>query len=183
MIRITGGKWKGRTLKTPPGLKVRPTRSMVREAIFNMADTRIINARIPDLFAGSGLLGLEAISRGAREAVFVERDKGSCKVLKDNILKLEAVRQTTLFCQDISRAMMRLKQQKRIFDIALLDPPYELPASPVLNTLASAGIMAPEGWLIIERGKAPVAEIPGTLQQIRQKKYGDTMIYIFQHIR
>jgi len=183
MIRITGGKWKGRALKTPPGLKVRPTRSMVREAIFNMAGARIVNARILDLFAGSGLLGLEALSRGAREAVFVERDKGSCKVLKNNILKFETVRQTTLLCQDISRAIMRLKQQKRIFDIALLDPPYALPASSVLNTLASAGIMALESWLIIERGKTPITEIPETLQRLRQKKYGDTMIYIFQHIQ
>ena len=183
MIRITGGKWKGRALKTPTGLKVRPTRSMVREAIFNMVSVKILNARVLDLFAGSGLLGLEAISRGAREAVFVERVKSNCKVLKNNILSLDAARETVLLCQNTFRAITLLKRQKKVFDIALIDPPYELSALPVLNTLSSAGIMTSDSWLIIERGKDPIATVPETMRRVRQKKYGDTTIHIFQNIR
>jgi 16S rRNA (guanine966-N2)-methyltransferase len=183
MIRITGGKWKGRSLKTPAGLKVRPTRSMVREAIFNMLGRTVINARVLDLFAGTGLLGLEAISRGARETVFVEQDNSTCKTLKKNIQTLEAEQETTILCKDASYAITFLKHRKKLFNIILVDPPYKLPISPVLNKLSSAGIIAFDGWLIIERGKGQIIAFPETMRETHQKKYGDTMIHILQNFR
>ncbi len=183
MIRITGGKFKGRTLKVPKGQKVRPTRAMVREAIFNILGPRVPGANILDLFAGSGLLGLEAKSRGARQVFFVEQDRAICKLLKDNIMNIVGGLEDTILCYPVHRALKQIEKDKIKFDIILMDPPYVMEVTPLLNTLVSADIVRLGGVIVLERGKASASGIPSPptgLAEIKRKTYGTTSILIFQ---
>ncbi len=181
MIRITGGKFKGRTIKIPKNLKVRPTRSMVREAIFDMIGDRIRGAVVLDLFSGSGLLGLEAKSRGADKVFFVERDRAVCRTLKENLFSLTSLRRDPILCSTVQRALRQLAQAGVSFDIVLMDPPYQMSIDPVLKSLGATGIVTPGGWVILERGKAfPRDSVPDGLTLVKEKTYGSSKVYIFQ---
>lgn len=180
MIRITGGKFKGRVIRLPKGLKVRPTSSMVREAIFDMIGPKIINATVLDLFSGSGLLGLEAKSRGSKQVFFVEQDKTTCKVLKDNVATLTQLHEDPILCSTAYKALRQLNHAGIRFDIALLDPPYAMDVAPVLNTFSTTGIVKASGWIILERGKHALDTIPGDFVKIKVKTYGYSKVYILQ---
>jgi len=180
MIRITGGKFKGRVIKIPKRLKVRPTRAMVREAIFDMIGPKIVNATVLDLFSGSGLLGLEAKSRGAKQIFFVEQDKTTCKTLKDNIASLTGAHDDPILCNTVYKAIKRLNHTEIKFDIVLMDPPYEMDAVPILNILSTTGIVKTKGWIVVERGKHSLEVIPEGLEEIRKKTYGYSKVYILR---
>ena len=183
MIRITGGEYKGRLIKIPKNLNVRPTRSMVREAIFNMIGHKIFDAVVLDLFSGSGLLGLEAKSRGARKVFFVERDKAVCRILRRNLSALLPSRQDPILCTTARRALTQFRQAGIKFDIVLLDPPYQMDISPILKSLCTTGIVITEGWIVLERGKTQdELLIPEGLVRIREKTYGTSRIHIFQTV-
>ena len=122
-LHIIGGKFQNRKLKTAKHLTLRPTMSMLRETVFNMCQNYIENARFLDLFSGSGAMGLEAISRGASFAVFVERDQKSIRLIQQNISLLEIEDQTEVFRKDVFIAIKTLEGP---FDIVYIDPPYEL---------------------------------------------------------
>ena len=182
MIRITGGKYKGRPLKLPRDPNVRPTRSMVREAIFDILGPDIVGATVLDLFSGSGLLGIEAISRGAGKVFFVERDKLTCKILRHNLRSLEEGKENLILCIPAHRALKRFKQADVFFDIILMDPPYSMNVTPALNKIASTDIVKPEGKIILERSKHALDTIPKVLSVIKRKTYGYTQLIILQPI-
>ncbi|RTZ90518.1 MAG: 16S rRNA (guanine(966)-N(2))-methyltransferase RsmD [Deltaproteobacteria bacterium] len=179
MIRITGGEYKGRLIKIPKNQKVRPTRSMVRQAIFNMIGNRIFDAVVLDLFSGSGLLGLEAKSRGARQVFFVENDKMVCKVLKNNLAAVTQRFRDPILCTTAQKALRQFHQAGVSFDIVLMDPPYQMNVGPVLKSLSSTGIVKAGGWIVLERGKTTELTIPEGLVEIKEKTYGYSKIYIF----
>ena len=179
MIRITGGDYKGRLIKIPKNQKVRPTRSMVRQAIFNMIGSRILDAVVLDLFSGSGLLGLEAKSRGAKQVFFVENDKLVCKVLKNNLEAIVLRYQDPILCTTAKKALRQFLQAGVRFDIVLMDPPYQMDIGPILNTLSTTGIVNAGGWIVLERGKMTDLTIPEGLAEIKEKTYGYSKIYIF----
>jgi 16S rRNA (guanine(966)-N(2))-methyltransferase RsmD len=154
---------------------------MVREAIFNMIGPIILDAVVLDLFSGSGLLGLEAKSRGAREVFFVEHDKAVCRILRRNLSTLLSTHQSPILCTTAQRALRQFRQAGIRFDIVLLDPPYQMDVNPILKSLCATDIVKAEGWIVLERGKAQDMHIiPEGLIKIREKIYGSSRIYIFQ---
>lgn len=122
MLRIIAGEFKGRRLKTPAGRSVRPTADRVKEAWFSILQQSIPDARVLDLFAGSGALGLEALSRGAAQVDFVETSKASLAALRDNVTTLKAEARVTIHRSDAMRFAERL--QAGSYDVAFADPPY-----------------------------------------------------------
>src|SRR5829696_4569514 len=143
-MRIIAGTHRGRRIAAPKGLSTRPTGDRVREAAFNLIGP-VDGARVLDLFAGSGALGLEALSRGAAGVTFVESDRAACRVISANLAKLRLTRARVL-CAD---AVWTLRQDVRSYDLVLVDPPYEQWA--VLQPKLAeplARVLAPDGLLV-----------------------------------
>lgn len=171
-IRIIGGTWRGRRLPIPPGTVVRPTPDRARETLFNWLAAALDGARCLDLFAGTGALGLEALSRGAREAWFVERDSRLQDALRERISDLGA--NATVINDDVERVLSRSTNET--FDLVFIDPPYEDRLEPVLAMLPPW--LAPGAKIYIERSNSAddaleglVAAIPG-LDLIKQSRAG-----------
>lgn len=158
MLRIVGGTLRGRVLGAPEGRSTRPTSARVREAIFNVIahhpthGVDLEAARVADLFAGSGALGIEALSRGAREAVFVERDRRAASLLRHNLKVLGLEQRSEVLTLDVSRVRTAL-ETRAPFDLWLLDPPYEPRGETLemLGLLAPATLMACPGVLVLEQ--------------------------------
>lgn len=146
-MRIIAGKWRGRPIEAPPGLGTRPTADRVRETLFSMLASRLGNfedLRVADLFAGSGALGFEALSRGAASATFVENDPRAAAVIRRNAQKLAAPFQLLVIS---ALALPRSDP----FDLIFADPPYSAGSgSAVVAVVAKAGWLAPGGWMSIE---------------------------------
>ena len=125
-MRVTGGVHRGRVLKTLPGRHTRPTADRVREALFNILGPRVKDARVLDLFAGSGSLGLEALSRGAAHATFVEKSRRALDVIRRNVETLELEDRAALHALDVPASPGSLRELNRPFDVVFVDPPYRL---------------------------------------------------------
>jgi 16S rRNA (guanine966-N2)-methyltransferase len=148
-VRIIGGVWRGRRLPIAPGASVRPTPDRVRETLFNWLQPRIEGAVCLDLFAGTGCLGFEALSRGAEEAWLVERDRKLAAALESNAAALGA--RAHVRCADAARFLGRAEGPR--FDIAFLDPPYVEPVEPLLAALA--GRLNHRALVYVERPAEP----------------------------
>ncbi|WP_114228699.1 MULTISPECIES: 16S rRNA (guanine(966)-N(2))-methyltransferase RsmD [Sphingomonas] len=149
-MRIIAGRWRGRPLLAPPGEITRPTADRIRETLFSMLTSRLGNfaeLRVADLYAGSGALGLEALSRGAASALFVETDAAARKVIERNAAALGAT------IELLATSAERLPPRPA-FDLILADPPYADGAGDkVVRAVAAAGWLAPGGWLAIETAR------------------------------
>lgn len=168
-MRIIAGKHRGRNLKELKAQGVRPTLDRVRENLFNILSTRIVDCTFLDLFAGSGAIGFEAISRGAEEVVFVDASRQVVSHLKDNLTMLKESA-TVLNC-DYKSALGRLSN--RIFDIVYLDPPYDFDEEELLNSLSKSSIID-ETTLIIYEHKAenPLKNTGNYFIITDERKYG-----------
>jgi 16S rRNA (guanine966-N2)-methyltransferase len=181
MTRVVGGTWGGRRLVTPTGETTRPTAEKVRAALASSlyATGGLDGARILDLYAGSGALGIELVSRGASSAVFVEQDRAALTALRANIAALGASTQLTVIPGDVAAFAAR-SAGVGPFDVVVADPPYDLSTdalADVLTGLHRAGLLAPHADLVIERGrKSGPPEWPAPLEGVRTKKYGDTLL-------
>ncbi len=183
-MRITGGQFKGRVLKTPRGDNVRPTQDCVRESLFSIIQGELPGARFLDLYAGTGAVGIEALSRGAKDVQWVEGNKGTSHLTRDNVTSIagEAFGYSVI-CSDAMR-YIRSMGKGAAFDIIFADPPYidarEDGLTDLMKAIASNGVIASDGLLIVEMPKAaPIAEIEGwTL--LRDRTYGKTRIVIRQ---
>ncbi len=174
-MRVTGGRLGGRLLRSPQGT-LRPTSDRVREAIFaRLGETE--GARVLDLYAGTGALGIEALSRGAARAVFVERAPRCLALLRANLASLELESVSRVLRGDARRAVRRLGHAGERFDLVLLDPPYDSGEAPLaLAALAEAGLLAPEGVLVVETAKRhPLPPMDGLLR-LDERRYGDTLV-------
>jgi 16S rRNA (guanine966-N2)-methyltransferase len=168
-VRIIAGDWGGRRIKAPGGRDVRPTTDRVREAWMSALGGRLDGLSVLDLFAGSGALGLEALSRGAKHATFVEIARESLKSLEGNVRTLNAGARTTVVKGDAIKYALRLAP--RAFDLVLADPPYgEGHAAALLERFAVVPF-ARELWVEHRTGETLPA-LPG----LRQRRYGDTTI-------
>jgi 16S rRNA (guanine966-N2)-methyltransferase len=159
-MRIIAGKWRGRSLESPEGRATRPTSDRVREALFSMLASRLgtfQDLRVADLFAGSGALGLEAMSRGASQATFVENDPKAVALIRRNAQKLGAD------IQLLTGSALALPKV-HAFDLVLADPPYE-PGSGtrVVGSVLAAGWLAPGGWMSVETSRDDAVG-PATLE-------------------
>ena len=169
-MRIIAGKWRGRRLAAPPGMATRPTADRVRETLFSMLTSRLGDLeglRVADLFAGSGALGLEALSRGAAFAVFVEQDPKALAAIKANAIELAAADRIRVF----GGSALALPRSEA-FDLILADPPYS-PGSgtAVVSAVEAAGWLTRGGWMAVEtsRGDAVTA---GQLEVSAERRVG-----------
>ena len=170
-MRVIGGRWKGRRLAPIPGRGVRPTSDRVREAWMSLLGDRLDGAAVTDLFAGSGAVGLEALSRGADHVVFVERSRTAVRVVERNIRTLNADARTTVVLGDVLAHVRRMAAADVRCDVALADPPYGKGLAQRLLSLYSETPFADELWVEHDR-RDPVPEPrAGT-----RRRYGDTVL-------
>ena len=174
-MRIVAGRWGGRRLTTPKGLATRPTSDRVREALFSILGGAVEGARVLDLFAGSGALGLEALSRGAAEATFVDSEPPSVAAVKTNLESLGGEGEVRR--SDALRFLRAAPGQTRQYDLVLLDPPYRL-AERLGRELSEAlpGVLAPAALVVCESDRR--APLPLDLPLRDERRYGDTLIRI-----
>lgn len=170
-MRIIGGKFKSRVLAEFKGDAVRPTADRTKEALFNILGYGVRGARALDLFAGSGALGLECLSRGASEVVFNDLSKDSVAILKKNLasIKLSIGEEVKVYTQDALLCLSRLTGK---FDLIFIDPPYRLEVGiEALKRIAKQELLAEDGVIVFERDKPLGVEIEG-LQVTDERKYG-----------
>lgn len=181
-LKILGGTYRSRLLKAPAGLETRPTRSMVREAVFNIIQGECPDARVLDLFAGSGAMGLEALSRGAAQAVFCDSDRAAIAAINANIQSLGLEKQVAVLQTDWAQAVRRLGGEGQRFDLIFLDPPYKMDINSVLNLLYSERILDLEGMIILEQGSKS-GFMPGKGFEVRKsRRYGETTLYMMTNL-
>lgn len=170
-MRVVAGSLRGRPIVAPEGMATRPTTDRVREATFNSLDSwgAIDGAVVADLFAGSGALGIEALSRGARSCTFVERDRDALRAIRANVDKLGLSDRTSVVAGDAMSVVVTL----RGVDLVLVDPPYGFTAWDRLLA-ALEPILAPDAFVVLESDR-PVALSPGW-EELRAKRYGRTWV-------
>lgn len=160
-MRIIAGEWRGRQLRAPEGDTTRPTADRTRETLFSMLASRLGSLEglaVMDLFAGSGALGLEALSRGAAHCLFAEQDANALRALRANIAALKAQNR----CDIRAGSAMALGPGKRQFDLVMLDPLYESGAGVVaIDKLGRLGWFAPSAWIVLETSRKEAPEIKG----------------------
>ena len=178
-MRVVGGIAKGRNLASPAIPGARPTLELVRGAIFNILGSNLIEgARIADLFAGTGSLGIEGLSRGAAGADFVEQHPRQCAVIRSNLESTGLSNRGQVHCMKVERALQVLKGP---YGVVFMDPPYRLKTlDPVLETLAQSGLMEAEGVVVVGHSKRlGLKERYGSLSKVRSRRYGDSVVDFF----
>ena len=176
-MRIIGGEYRSRILADIQGDNVRPTSDRAREALFNILGTRVQGARVLDLFAGSGALGLESLSRGAREATFNDLSKDSVAIVKKNIAALKAEEKASVYQTDF---LTFLTASRAPFDLIFIDPPYRFDyGEKALKTIAEKGLLKENGIAVYERDRPFVGEIEG-LCKYDERKYGKAYLTFFR---
>ena len=174
-MRVIAGEFKGRRLQAPAGLDTRPTSDRVREALFSILGARVVQARVLDLFAGSGALGIEALSRGAREATFVDSAAAAARAVAANLEAIGA--EATVIRAEARRFLGGASRSARQYDLVFLDPPYRLAAS-LGGDLSAAlpAVLAPGATVIAEGDRRTPLEIDLPIED--ERRYGDTLIRI-----
>ena len=177
-MRIIGGKYRGRTLVSFEGEAVRPTSDRVKESLFNILATRLYGARVLDLFCGSGSLGLESLSRGAKQVTFNDSAKTSIAILKKNLDKLGVTSEEAVtLCHDYSLCLEVVRGE---FDLIFLDPPYAMDAGErALEKIAQKGLLSKNGIAVYERDRPFAGKIDG-LEAYDMRKYGKTYLTFFR---
>jgi 16S rRNA (guanine(966)-N(2))-methyltransferase RsmD len=181
-FRIFAGKFKGRHLSAPKTDTTRPTQGMLREAVFNICQNEIEGARFLDLFAGSGSMGFEAISRGALQATFVELNKKAVECIKENMTTLDVAGQSVILPYPAQRALQTLLKWEKQFDLIYIDPPYDLKLGDYGDELSK--LLAPNGTLFLETlhsAKAKPPELAPLLLK-DQRRFGIASLSIFRHM-
>lgn len=180
-MRIIAGKAKGTKLTVPTGLNIRPTADRVKESVFNILQNYLQEAIVLDVFAGTGNLGLEALSGGAKSGVFIDVNPLSIDTIKKNGAKTKLLENMKIYRLDSIRGLMKLAQNGDRFDLIFCDPPYNQGfVDRVLEKVDSTKLLAAEGFLIMEHSKHE--EIENTCQNIilkRTEVYGETIISFF----
>ena len=179
-MRIIAGAFKGRRLAPVKG-RVRPTAAKVREAVFSILGPAMGGLRVLDLFAGTGALGIEALSRGAAEGVFVEDHPESLKVLRRNLADLGLADRTTVWPLPVTVALAKLAGRGESFGLAFLDPPYGGgEAVMALTTLAELPLLRPGARVVVEHSRREsLPEACGGLTRLTVRRYGDTQVAFY----
>jgi 16S rRNA (guanine966-N2)-methyltransferase len=183
-MRVIAGQYRGRRLRSPKGLATRPTSDRARESLFALLGD-VTGSRAIDLFAGTGALGIEALSRGAAHVVFVERDREALEVARANLQALGVgPDRGSLRHEDALRALGRARDRKETYDLVLIDPPYgqarEWGAR--LSALLPQ-LLQPGARLVAESDHRAPLELESELELVRQRRYGNTEIRIYRHER
>lgn len=182
-MRIIAGAFRGRRLHSPDSARIRPTIDRVREAVFSMIAEHVPDARVLDLFAGTGAVGLEALSRGARSCCFVDSGGEALRLIRANILLCGAGQRSRVIQSTVASALHRLELEKELFDLVFLDPPYG--KGYVEKTLQILGPVAGAGAPVIAERHVKEIQEPisdQVWQKDRERRYGDTLISIYSRL-
>ena len=187
-MRVIAGSARGVPLKGPPGSGTRATYDKVRGAIFDALAAEVVDARVLDLYAGTGALGIEALSRGAASCLFVEKAAAACRVIEANLRTTRLAEHAKVWCASVSAAMDRLETAVGLqeaflprYTMVVLDPPYGDPTSlDVVERVSRSGLVARGGFVVLEHSKrfVPAPQL-GALCLRRTRLYGDTAVTIW----
>lgn len=167
-MRVISGKYRGRKIYAPEGRDIRPTLDQVKEAVFNIIQFEIEGRDVLELFAGSGSLGIEALSRGAKSAVFVDAFRDLMPMLSENLSFVREPKE--IMCCDATRAADRLKGRR--FGLIIMDPPYDYDPTALFERIAEADLMTDDCILVYERAKqGPCYTLPESLEEYDKRSY------------
>jgi len=172
-MRVIAGTFKGRRLEAPTWDGLRPTSDKLRETLFNIVAARVGGARVLDGYAGTGAVGIEALSRGAGHVTFVETDPRAAALVEANLALCGVERGYTIQRGDVASVLRRLPAGAA-FDLILLDPPYEVDAVTALE--AAASVLSPDGLVVLERATRREPEVPAALTRVRDVRSGDSTL-------
>lgn len=177
-MRVISGIFKGRRLAAPTGLKTRPTADRIKESVFNILRDRVQTRTVLDLFAGTGALGIEALSRGATRAVFIDHASAALAAIRTNIRSLGIDDRTQVIQWDISKGLNCLASHPATFDLVFMDPPYEIQVvTPALNSLVECGALAPGALIVMEHSiREPLLSPIQGLTIVDQRRFGKTLV-------
>ena len=179
-MRVIAGQFKGRRLKAPSWDGLRPTSDKLRETLFNILAPWIDGARVLDCFAGTGAVGVEAMSRGAAHVTFIERDRRAVALIESNLALCGAKQGYTIECGDVA-SVLRSAQEDAACDLVLLDPPYDLNPDTLRRVLeVAASRVTAEGLVVLERASQREGVVPGALSRVRDVMSGDSALTLFR---
>jgi len=183
-MRVIGGNARGRPLKVPKGRALRPTSGRVKESLFDILRNDLSGAKVLDLFAGTGNLSIEALSRGATEAVLVDSSTPSAKAIRENLHRLGLANRTQFLAMPVTRALRLLARQRETFDVIFIDPPYEQRLiEPTLEIIDTEMLLRGSGVAIAEHSiRETITAHLGNLHLSDQRRYGNTMLSFFRPI-
>ncbi len=177
-LRITGGSARGVPLTEPRGLRLRPTSGLVREALFNIIGTEVEDAEVLDLYAGTGALGIEALSRGATACTFVEGDPAGVTAIHASLARMGFTAKARVLRGRLPAALSSLTGP---FDLILMDPPYDNEDAPEI-LIALTVLLKPDGLVVYEHGsRYNPPERPGELHLLERRVYGDSALALYRH--
>jgi len=180
-LRVIAGEYKGRRLDCIEGMEIRPTTDKVKESLFNILGNIVIDSTFLDLFGGTGGIGIEALSRGAKYVAFIDANVKSIKVLKGNLDHLNIKDNVEVFHTDYTTAISKLYKYKKQFDIIFIDPPYRVGiAESALEEINKNPILSQSGLIIVEHdSKKDMPQRVGKLYLFRIKQYGNTALSFY----
>jgi len=174
-MRVIAGAYKGRALKSVPGTNTRPTSDKIKESAFHQLGPFFEGGNCLDLFAGSGALGIEAMSRGMEKVVFVERSASAIRVIRKNVAKLEMEEKCEIYRNDAFRALKILAKRKVPFDLVILDPPYgQKEYNKLMEQIDLLDLVRPNGLLYLEHSPKMDILPPANFKTISEKTYNAT---------
>ena len=181
-LRVIGGEKRGFPLGSPRGDSLRPTSNRVRKALFDILGERVPSHRFLDLFAGTGAVGIEALSRGASCCVFVEEDPGAARIIRENLRKCKLLESAEVLVGRLPQALSPLEARGESFDLVFTDPPYDKAVlDAVLRRLGRGSLIEQGSWVVVEHRKSfRAAEEAGSLSLTRTLRYGDTSLSCYQ---
>lgn len=184
-MRVIAGIAKGRNLTAPRGLNTRPITAQIKESLFNIWQGQIEDSSFLDLFAGSGSMGIEAKSRGAAKVVFVEKSSQAVQIIKRNLVTCGFSAGCYIYQDDVLRRISKLNDEKQVFDIIYLDPPFTVAGIflPTMAALSTADILSLDGTIAIRTPQA--MELPdeiGTIIKYREKHYGISQVHFYKKL-
>ena len=183
-MRIVAGEYRGRVLKSPPSMQVRPTSDRLRETLFNVLAPRIQDAKFLDLCAGSGAIGIEAISRGAAHVTFVDKSRKMCGLIEANLDLVGAPEdQTEVVMSEAADYIRKAVTRGESWDIVFFDPPYSLDYAPVLKVIGSGKVLNEGGILIAEHHhKTVLPDEVGNVRRWRILRQGDSSLSFYETV-
>ena len=181
-MRVIGGTARGRRIQAPRGSRTRPTSDYLREVLFDLLAQRVPDRMFLDLYAGTGAVGIEALSRGAAKAVFVENDPPALAMLRRNLEASGFLDQGEVVPMDVLQFLRRKVSGSHPFDLIFLDPPYRRhEAARALSLITSAALLAPTGIVILERStKSDPIPTPEGLVRVREVRHGNSILQLYQ---
>ncbi|NDD58506.1 MAG: 16S rRNA (guanine(966)-N(2))-methyltransferase RsmD [Chlamydiae bacterium] len=188
-LRIIGGRFKNHPIQSPPGLLTKPTMSMMRKSVFDICQAYVEGANFLDVFACSGAMGIEALSRGACSATFIDLNKKACSCIQNNLKKLNILSEATILCKDAMSSLEKLAEDHKHFTIAYVDPPYTLIQkegySPreFLAFFDSSDLLENHGMLFIEERFPATFQLESlslkTLTFKNSRKFSSSLLHLF----